>query len=71
MRLAQPKTRYFTVSEVGDKAPDNRTGTNWALVDDGMGGYDVVDVSGKLYGLIPERYPMTITNSYDNRYSKK
>lgn len=47
LRLAQPQRRYFTVSEVGEMVSDDRMGTNWALVADGQGGYNVVDVSGE------------------------
>ncbi|KAL2164868.1 hypothetical protein VTH06DRAFT_164 [Thermothelomyces fergusii] len=41
---APTPTRYFTVSEVGDTTLNEPTGTSLALLPDGMGGYDVVDV---------------------------
>jgi hypothetical protein len=53
VRLAQPRYKYFTVSEVGEKALDNGKGTNWALMADGQGGYDVVDVTGGFITSLP------------------
>lgn len=41
------RTRYFTVSEVGEMVSRDPSGTNWALLADDDGGYDVFDVSGK------------------------
>jgi hypothetical protein len=48
-RVKQPRTGYFTVSEVGEKISDERTGPNWALLSDDQGGYDVFDVSGEFF----------------------
>lgn len=41
------RTRYFTVSEVGERVSKDPSGTNWALLADDDGGYDVFDVSGE------------------------
>ncbi|KAK4044120.1 hypothetical protein C8A01DRAFT_31721 [Parachaetomium inaequale] len=38
-------TKYFTVSEVGERISDNPTEANWALLPDDQGGYDVFNIS--------------------------
>ncbi|KAK4096089.1 hypothetical protein N658DRAFT_459306 [Parathielavia hyrcaniae] len=43
-----PKTKYFTVSEVAENRSDSRTLTNWGLLPDEEGGYDVFDVTSIL-----------------------
>jgi hypothetical protein len=43
--VKQPQPKYFTVSEVGERISDDAAGTNWALLLDDQGGYDVFDVS--------------------------
>lgn len=43
--LKEPRTKCFTPVEVGDKISNGRASTNWTLVPDASGGYDVYDIT--------------------------
>jgi hypothetical protein len=40
-------TKYYTVSEVGERISDDPTEANWALLPDDQGGYDVFNISSE------------------------
>jgi len=59
------RTKYFTVSEVGERVSNDPSGTNWALLADNHGGYDVFDVSGELVlDPLVLRYMLTMTRTF-------